>query len=244
MEPTEFYDILAEDYHLIFEQDWWQVATWQGEILSPLLGDAKSVLDCTCGIGTQALPLAARGFHVIASDISGQSVERARREAEQRGIDITLFTADVREVSIDQPVDAVISCDNALPHLLTDEDLGRALTAIHGCLKPGGLFVASLRDYDALVREDVRGTMPKVDDNRITGQAWRWSEDKSTVQINLFVLRRQEHDWHTTVVTTTYRALKRDELTEALRKAGFEAIEWPETGYYHPIVTARSVNGG
>jgi glycine/sarcosine N-methyltransferase len=241
MDPAEFYDTLAQDYHLIFQQDWWTVATWQGSILAPLLrsAGAESVLDCTCGIGTQALPLAEQGFRVIGSDISDESVARARREADERGIDVRLFTADVRTVAIDEQVDAVVSCDNSLPHLLTDSDLNRALVSIRRCLKPGGFFLASIRDYEALAQQEVQGVPPKVDDQRITGQAWRWAEDRHTVEINLFVLRRQETDWHTTVVTTTYRALTRDELTKALQQAGFEDVQWPDTGYYQPIVTAR-----
>jgi SAM-dependent methyltransferase len=241
MDAASFYDALADDYHLIFQQDWWTVANWQGSVLGPLLRHAgvESVLDCTCGIGTQALPLAAQGFRVIGSDISSSAVARARREASMRGIDVQLFTADVRDVAVDEQVDAVISCDNSLPHLLTDSDLSQALASIGRCLKPGGLFLASIRDYEALARDQVQGVPPKVDDQRITGQAWRWAADMRTVEINLFVLRRQETDWHTTVVTTTYRALTRDDLTEALHQAGFDDVQWPETDYYQPIVTAR-----
>jgi glycine/sarcosine N-methyltransferase len=241
MDPADFYDALADDYHLIFQQDWWTVATWQGSILGPLLRreGVESVLDCTCGIGTQALPLAAQGFRVIGSDISAEAVARARREASDRGIDVRLFTADVRSVAVDEQVDAVISCDNSLPHLLTDADLDQALVSVRQCLRPGGFFLASIRDYEALACEQVLGVPPKVDDQRITGQAWRWATDKRTVEINLFVLRRQEAGWHTTVVTTTYRALTRAELTKALQRAGFEDVQWPDTGYYQPVVTAR-----
>jgi glycine/sarcosine N-methyltransferase len=243
MDAAEFYDALAPDYHLIFQQDWWAVATWQGDILAPLLRreGVESALDCTCGIGTQALPLAVQGFQVTGSDISPEAVARARREADERGIDVRLFTADVRSVAVDEQVDAVISCDNSLPHLLTDSDLDQALVSIRRCLKPGGFFLASIRDYEALARQDVQGVPPKVDDQRITGQAWRWAADKRTVEINLFVLRKQETGWHPTVVTTTYRALTRDELTEALQRAGFEDVRWPDTGYYQPVVTARGI---
>jgi glycine/sarcosine N-methyltransferase len=60
------------------------------------------------------------------------------------------------------------------------------------------------------------------------------------VQINVFVLRKSDTGWQSTVVTTTYRALQRHEMTHALTAAGFVDIQWPEeTGYYQPIVTAR-----
>ncbi len=54
----------------------------------------------------------------------------------------------------------VISADNSLPHLLTDDDLARALASVRGCLAPGGVFLASVRDYDTLVRDRVAGVLP------------------------------------------------------------------------------------
>jgi hypothetical protein len=56
-----FYDELAENYHLIF-QDWTQSVHRQSGILGPLIeGEMPTgtlrVLDCGCGIGTQSLGL-------------------------------------------------------------------------------------------------------------------------------------------------------------------------------------------
>lgn len=100
--PGTFYEELADDYHLIFE-DWWTAALAHGEIIDRLLRElgvrpGASVLDCTCGIGTQAIPLALRGYRVLGSDISAAPVERAKREAKERGAEIDLIVCDVRDV--------------------------------------------------------------------------------------------------------------------------------------------------
>ena len=61
---TEFYEELASFYHLIFE-DWDKSILQQGDILSkllPLATIADPILDCACGIGTQALALAKLGY--------------------------------------------------------------------------------------------------------------------------------------------------------------------------------------
>ena len=42
--------------------------------------------------------------------------------------------------------------DNALPHMLTKEDLAAAVRSIVDRVKPEGIFVASIRDYDALLQ--------------------------------------------------------------------------------------------
>jgi SAM-dependent methyltransferase len=251
-DPQSFYDSLAVDYHLMF-RDWWTSATRQGEVLDRLLRAhgvpaGATLLDCTCGIGTQALPLAERGYRGTGSDLSPAAVERARASAAARGIDIRLDTADIRTLTVPAPVDVVVSADNCLPHLRTDADMHAALTSILGCLRPGGVFLASVRDYDVLAAERVTG-VPAVayDDNgdgrRIVGQTWTWTDDMTTVTFDLFILAQQGNDWAATVRTTVYRAWRRAELTAALEAAGFVDLTWhdPDTaGYHQPVVVARS----
>src|SRR5262249_45372916 len=47
----------------------------------------------------------------------------------------------------DRVADAIISCDNSLPHLLSEDQIRIALTEFIRCLRHGGGCVISLRDY-------------------------------------------------------------------------------------------------
>ena len=84
MDPAGFYDELAPYFHLI-HPDWEKSVARQGEQLDTLIQEvvpgARTVHDAACGVGTQALGLAARGYKVTASDIASTAVERARRES-------------------------------------------------------------------------------------------------------------------------------------------------------------------
>src|SRR5262245_2330789 len=98
-----FYDELAPFYHLIF-QDWDATIRRQAEALDGIIrerwGDGRlSILDVACGIGTQALGLAALGHRVTASDISSGAVERATREAAARGLAVRFSVADIRRAA-------------------------------------------------------------------------------------------------------------------------------------------------
>ena len=99
----DFYADIAEDYHLI-HADWEASLKRQAVGLDDLirgqigLGPYR-LLDCSCGIGTQALGLAARGHRVHATDISAPEVARAEREAEARGLTLTFGVADMRELA-------------------------------------------------------------------------------------------------------------------------------------------------
>ncbi|MDE2706702.1 MAG: class I SAM-dependent methyltransferase [Gemmatimonadota bacterium] len=248
-----FYDDLAADYHHVYA-DWESGIERQASVLDQLIqcefsASVPVVLDCSCGIGTQAIGLAQRGYEVFASDLSPKAVARAEAEAAKRGLNVRFAVADVRELecAFDQKFDVVISCDNSLPHLLTDEDLTLALRNIRHVLTDKGLFVASIRDYDRLLAEKpsyvVMNPGGTHEEEVIVFQIWDWSKESDTYLLRLFVMNRAASEWRVKEVRTRYRAIKRNELTVALESVGFAKIAWHEpeqSGYFQPIVTARA----
>jgi glycine/sarcosine N-methyltransferase len=119
-----FYDDLAESYHLMFE-NWDHNIARQAAILGPILEQysgkvSAKVLDCACGIGTQALGLAQRGHILVGSDLSKSAIARATHEARMRNLHIPFHVADMRNLRVipENGFDAVLIADNALPHLL------------------------------------------------------------------------------------------------------------------------------
>ena len=118
-----FYDQLALDYHRIYP-DWDASMARQGQALDAVIHaelgmDHATVLDCSCGIGTQAIALSRRGHQVTGTDISPLAVARAVREAALRGASLPAAVADMRRLPFrSNRFDAVISADNSLPHLL------------------------------------------------------------------------------------------------------------------------------
>ncbi len=251
--PAKFYDALASHYHLLFG-DWWAAAQWHGEVIAGVLasrGFAEGrLLDCTCGVGTQALPLASLGYRVTGTDVSPAAIDRARAEAVRRGLEVELVVSDALDVrqNVDGHFDAVISCDNALPHLLTDDQLEQALRSVRRCLRPSGLLLASIRDYDSLRQSRPVGVPISVHDHagvrHGSCQSWQWTTDGDYVDIELFTLNETAPGvWQGRSGTTRYRALRRATLENVLTRVGFEAVEWlmpHQSGFYQPIVLAAA----
>jgi SAM-dependent methyltransferase len=248
---ASFYDALADEYHLLFA-DWDTSVRRQGEILDRLIASQLGppphrVLDASCGIGTQAIGLAQRGYPVHGTDISPIAVERAQREADRLGVALSTGVADLRALdAVPGTFDAVISCDNALPHLLSDDDLGRAAHGMRSKLRDGGLLVVSIRDYDALAAEKPHAELPRVfdrpDGRQIAFQVWDWDAHAPTYTVHQYVVREAGGAWQTSHQQAVYRALRRDELATIAQAAGFSEVGWrmpAETGYYQPILTAR-----
>src|SRR5262244_3520293 len=136
MSITEFYDALAPWYHLIYE-DWESSIERQGSALDSVIRSIlderhRSVLDVACGIGTQSLGLAARGYAVTGSDLSPKAIDRARSEAARRDLSISFSVADMRRAYAHhaREFDIVLCADNSFcaPSLEGSSFFGCAIT--------------------------------------------------------------------------------------------------------------------
>ena len=252
---TDFYDRLSLLYHHNMGWDWDAAVREEGGQLSRFLADGLnrpspySILDCSCGIGTQAIGLALNGHKVHATDISPVSIECASEEADKLGVEMTFGVADYRklEESVTDTFDIVLSCDNSISHCLTDNDLSAALTSMKARLNPGGLLLLSLRDYAALVDDQPRfnneHVQDKKDGRRIVFQLWDWDDDGRRYKIHQFLICHHDGEFEVNHFETKLRALLRDEIMAAIRAAGYEKVRWhvpEESGYYQPIITARN----
>ncbi len=244
-----FYDSLASQYDKLF-LDWQKETSQQAQILKKLFEDNgfssdAEILDCACGIGTQAIGLASSGYNVTASDISEEELKEAKKRAEANNVSIRFEKADFRTLddAFSKEFDIVIAMDNALPHMLTAEDLERALESITKRLKKGGIFVASIRDYDALLESKPPYSPPYIHKTakgqRVSFQTWQWSGDN--YRLTQYIID-DEDKLSVSKFECEYRATKRAEITRLLIKNGCSKVEWKfpeETGFYQPVVVAR-----
>lgn len=247
---AHFYDELADDYHLIYP-DWDASLRRQGDALDALIGqDRASVLDCSCGIGTQAIGLALRGHRVTGTDLSPRAAARAAREAARRSLTLRTAAADMRRLPFpDGRFDTVVCADNSLPHLLTEQDVHAALAEMRRVLRPAGLLLVSTRFYDDLLRDRPASTAPQVHrfagggERSVTFQLWHWHDDSEHYDMEHFQLLPANGDWCVQVRRTTYWALGRDRLTGLAVDAGFVEPGWrmpQETGFFQPLLVARA----
>ena len=244
-----FYDNLATQYDKLF-LDWQATTHEQAVILNRIFQQngfdtSANILDCACGIGTQAIGLAALGYSVTASDISDGELAEARVRAADNHVSIRFEHADFCALSetFSETFDLVICMDNALPHMLSAQALEAAVRSITNQLTPGGMFVASIRDYDALLATKPTYSPPYIHKTglgqRVSFQTWDWDgdhyklvqyiiDDENTLQVSKFECE--------------YRATRRAEITNLLITHGCNDTQWlfpEETGFYQPIIVAK-----
>jgi len=242
---TEFYAGLTPFYHLIYP-DWEKSIERQASMLDVIIretwGDKVSeVLDAACGIGTQCLGLAKMGYQVTASDLSPHEVERAKREATARGLTISFQVADMRTV-FDQHArqfDLVVACDNAVPHLLTDDEILRAFQQFYACTRPGGGCIITVRDYAA---EDMTGQKIKLlgtrEENGTTYlifQKWDCHGDLYDLSM-YFVEDDGGSNCKTHVMRSQYYAVGTTRLVKLMTDAGFDNALRLDGKFFQPVI--------
>jgi SAM-dependent methyltransferase len=102
------------------------------------------VLELGCGAGAMTRHLLAAGHRVIATDASAAMVELARATL---GADV-----DVRQLVLpDDPLpaaDAIVSVGHAISYLPDAAAVDRALAAMAGALRPGGVLALDVCDLE------------------------------------------------------------------------------------------------
>lgn len=114
--------------------------------------NVHSVLDLSCGTGSQVFWLAKRDFDIVGVDINATMLNIAQHKAKQQGLSLQFEQGDMRTSKLGQ-FDAALTIFNAIGHL-TKQDFKVAMQNINTNLKPGGLYIFDIFNLDYLLYED------------------------------------------------------------------------------------------
>ena len=243
-DTNQFYAGLTPLYHLIYPD--WQAsmqrqAAMLDSVIRELWGQVSTVLDASCGIGTQAIGLAQLGYDVTGSDLSPEEIDRAKQEADARNLSMDLSVADMRKAHDHhaRDFDVVLSADNSVPHLLTDEDIFTAFRQFFSCTRPGGGCIVTVRDYE---KEDMSKQQVKPygirEENEVRWLGWQvWDPHPPTYDFTMyFVEDHGGQECRTHVMRSTYYAIGIPRLLELMSEAGYSDVKRMDGRFFQPII--------
>ena len=177
------------------------------------------VLDVPCGDGRLSVELALRGYRLTGVDITPEFLERARRAASERGVEVVLHERDMRDLSWQDEFDGAFCYWGSFGYF-DDDGNAEFLRTAAAVLKPGGRFLLETHVMETLLP-------------RYEKQGWRRYGDTYLLEDRQFdpVRSRIETTWtflgagapsdeHSSIRIYTYR-----ELAELLERAGFTSVE-------------------
>jgi SAM-dependent methyltransferase len=203
------------------------------DLLAPVRARRGLVLELGCGTGLLTRELIAAGHRVIATDASPAMLDIAR--------DVVGGAAeDVRRLTLpDDPLpeaDAVVAVGHPINYLPSADAIDRAVAAIAGALRPGGLVAVDMCDLEwGAARRNAPNFGGAGDDWAIITQFSMPSPDRFVRDITTFVpngdgswRRDSEHHENVLIDTRQVPVLLRQHGVEARVAASFGAETLPQ----------------
>jgi SAM-dependent methyltransferase len=220
--PFEFDEVFDEDYLFFYEPLLTDVTEAEVDAIWRLLKlePGMAILDLACGHGRIANRLAERGARVTGLDATALFLDRARRDAASRAVDVDYVEGDMRLLPwTDQRFDRVLSWFTSFGYF-DDQDNRRVLQEAHRVLRPEGRLL--------------------IENNNLVELLPRWQPAIVSERDGHFAIDRSVFD-PTTGRATTERVIIRDgrtrrfvfsvrmfvaaELRDWLLGAGFTSVD-------------------
>jgi SAM-dependent methyltransferase len=111
------------------------------------------ILDLCCGNGRHSLELSQRGFDVIGVDRTTAYIEKARSEAEKRGLDVAFVVGDMREYCAPNSFDIIMNLFGSFGYFEDPGDDRKVVENVYASLRPGGRFLIETMGKEILARD-------------------------------------------------------------------------------------------
>jgi SAM-dependent methyltransferase len=147
----------------------------------------QRVFDQCCGIGSLALPLAARGLEVIGVDQATRYVERATLAAEERRLPARFFAGDAFDFVPEERVHAAFNWWTSFGYTLDDQRNAQMLRRAHDALLPGGCFALDTLNVPGILRGFQAHVVTKRTTSR--GEVVLWRD--STIDLALGAMKKK-----------------------------------------------------
>ena len=188
----------------------------------------KTVLDLTCGTGSQLFYLANHGYTVIGADFSQNLLAIAHKKALEEKLDIQCIHGDMRTLQVGT-FDAVITIDNAVGHVSKD-DFEKTMRNVHSNLKDGGLYVFDIFNAQAMTSKvvdalfmDRLGMQNGIHFHQVQHSAFDGERNLLT-SYDRFTLYKEVENQTTLTGEFTLQIYSAQELRDMLVRSGFEVL--------------------
>jgi len=183
----------------------------------------RRMLDVACGTGKSFLPFLARGYDVVACDLSPAMAARAEGKADGRA---RVEVHDMRELPRLGRFDLVCCLDDGVNYLTGDGELELAIARMAANLAPGGVLV-----FDANTLHSLRTAFSELEVVVRGGRVFIWEglgsgrmDTGGVTRARVEVLERTEAGWRRTSTTHCQRHLPEPRVRGAIAAAGLDCI--------------------
>jgi SAM-dependent methyltransferase len=182
-------------------------------------------VDLGAGFGMHSIPLARRGFSVIAVDSSAELLRELRAYA--GALPIRAIEADLLGFPdhLAGSAEVILCMGDTLTHLSSKQEIESLFSKAASALVPGGVFVLTFRDYTTPLTRERRFIHVRSDADRIFTCFLDYAGEH--VDIYDLVHERQDTQWSQRVSCYRKIRLAPEWVCAALRGAGLQVSQEP-----------------
>ena len=190
----------------------------------------KRFLDCPCGIGRIALPLARKGIRVTGVDITSSYLQELETKAARRGLKIRCIQRDMRRIDFDSEFDAAGNLGTSLGYFVNRADDLLAVKKAFRALKPGGKFLLHVSNRDWVLAHFMPRGWTEIKDLKVI-QKRTFDFEKSIIRSTWIFMQ----DGHEKEYNVDIRVYSCHEVFEMFARVGFVNIEAFSTPKSDPV---------
>jgi hypothetical protein len=137
--------------------------------------------------------------------------------------------------------DIVMSADNSIPHLLTDEDILKTFKEFYTLSNSGGGCMITVRDYQNMnptkqkyilnprhVHDAPEGKIAMFD---------LWEFDGDYCDLSMYFVKDSGNDTLETIaLRSRYYCITTDKLENLMQEAGFTGVQTIKERFYQPVI--------
>ena len=189
--------------------------------------DADKILDVACGIGRHIMALSLHGFDAHGADLEPLHIKQAQEQALKEAPRAKFFIDDMTTLENvgNNSFEGLMTVGNTLTSL-GKEGVKKSFSAFYRILKPGGIFIGHILNYNSFKKEDRSDVRCKV----INGveymniKTFHFEEDYVLIVTNL--LEKEGEKWVPLVVASKMFPLEKEFIEETLKHNGFKNIKF------------------
>jgi SAM-dependent methyltransferase len=183
------------------------------------INPGASILDLCCGPGRHSLEFARRGFSVVGVDRTRIYLDKARKQAEDEGLNVELIQEDMRNFCKPGAFDAVINLFTSFGFFQDKGEDELVVKNVYRSLKEEGVFVIDMAGKEVIARIFRERDWSEEDgviflEERKVTKDWSWMENR---WILIKGDKREEFRF-------SHRPYSAVELSLLLKESGFSTI--------------------
>lgn len=224
------YNRLAPYYEFLFEGTYEDIQAEEVDWLDEFFQTqgVTQVLDCSCGDGFHAIPLAQRGYQFIGSDLSRGMIRQAKLRCKQAGVHFPVHILDFCQLDkafAPASFDAVLTLGHSLMHVLDADQTRRTLQQMKRVLKPKGFLILDFPDFEALKDNQLSQGLATEAAGKTVLYLSHWDHQGDVVYLNFYRIVSKGRNARTSKYSIPMRYWKLTDFESLLDAVGFRIVE-------------------